>query len=239
MLRLSLPYAESQVNAIIFGKSGLPSWSRNGESHDLILSTMQCCLNGVREFLETFASLPILKYRDLSFVQWAQLVQVLKLVPTLCFENHNVTGWNTAQIRKELSIGMILESLCYRMQELTQAERSPTLQASTANRSDSSALPPNWFRMFESVLKILKDTCNRRCEEAERDERMQQTGLGCPVLNGSIQDSEFWFELMEFQHSSFADCSLTGTHLRNADYTPGVDECISGEWSNFDLFDVG
>lgn len=234
---LSLQYAESQVNALVFGKFGLPSGSNDGKSQDWIVSAMKCCLNATREFLETFSSLPILEYRDLSFVQWAQLVQILKLVPTLCFKDHNIIGWHAAQIRKELRLRMILESLCYRMQELTQAERNTDVQEGVENRLDSPILPPNWFLMFKSVLKILKDTYDRRCEEAERDERMQQTGLGCPVLNGSIQDSEFWFELMEFQRSSVADAGLTDAQLSGADPNSGVHECNSGEWSDFDLFD--
>lgn len=200
---------------------------------------MKCCLNGTREFLEAFASLQIYSYRHLSFVQWAQLVQVLKLIPTLCFKNHDTSGWNAAQVRKELRLGMILESLCYRMHELTQAEHVSDAQASTDDSQESRALPPNWFLMFESVLKILKDTYDKRCEEAERDERVQVPGLGCPVLNGSIQDSEFWIELMEFQQSSIGNVSLASPHLNDVNHTLGGDQPNSDDWGTLDIFNIG
>lgn len=172
---------------------------------------MQCCLEGMRAFLETFASLAIPEYRDLSFVQWAQLVQVLKLIPTLCFDTHDVPSWNPAQARKELRVGMILESLCYRMDELTstnETQQNANSNPQAESSLSASTLQPDWFLMFKSVLKILIETYNRQCREVESNERVQRRGFSCPVLTGHIQDSEYW--------EAFRHCSIVGNGSMNS-----------------------
>lgn len=240
-LQLSIHYAKSQINAIVFGRSGLPAWSNDVDFHGWILSAMQHCLSGMREFLETFASLPIPEYRDLSFVQWAQFVQVLKLIPTLCFNNHKVAGWNTTQVRKEMRIGMVLESLCFRMHETNsehEAQQPANARTASERPPDFSTSRPDWFLMFKSVLKILKETYDRRCAEAEQDEQTQQLDLGCPVLSGKLQESEFWaaFERSTAMNIGFSDPELIDVDLNDSADEQAYNNC---EWDNLTVFDNG
>ena len=163
------------------------------------------CFDATKKYFETFTSAPISEYYNMSFAEWARLIQVLKVMSRLCFPIIGAPEWDDEKARKEARFGMIMESILYRMQELTATgkPRQHVEEAKGSKRVEdehsglkSSALPPDHFFMFKSVLKILKDVYDERVDVATRDAKREgssrQRGSRCPVLNGSIQDSEYW-----------------------------------------------
>lgn len=192
-MKLSILYAESQLNACIFSEQHSPTLLNSPKSQDRTLSVLTRCLESCKNFLEIFLSLPVPEYLNVSFIQWAQLVQVLKIAPQLCFSADSMPQWDADKARKELRLELILESLCYRMHELTSTSHSNSHQDEHVHSSADGHSRPDHFLMFKSVLKILKETYEERCAAAEQQMMdPPRHASRCPVMNGSIKDSEFW-----------------------------------------------
>lgn len=152
-----------------------------------IVAALRQCLEASKAFLEIFTSLDISDYQRLSAIQWTQLVQVMKVVPKLCFDDTLISQWNTAEARSYLQLNSILESLCGKMQELTS-----TTSQTASDGTSTNVARPDYFLMFKSVLQIMKEEYDQRVAALERNVAEQKTGSRCPVLNGSIRTSEFW-----------------------------------------------
>ena len=184
-MALSKIYAESQIAAIPLLAPTLEA--RNSSTNidnpdsDRIVSSLRRCLSAVKAFFTTLLSLPLPELQDLSFVQWAQLVQVFKIAPKLCFPIPTCPGWDAARARDELRLDLVLDSLCYRMQELTSTNSQDQLQ-------------PDQPLMFKSVLQLLKNVYDGRLEALNNETMLASFSKrsSCPMLNGSLKDTEFW-----------------------------------------------
>jgi hypothetical protein len=82
--------------------------------------------------------------------------------------------------------GVFLESLCFRMDELT------TVRADTKTG-------PDVFCMFKSVLRIVHGTYEEMISNISRKsrclgakEKLGRFPSSCPMLNGSIKITEYW-----------------------------------------------
>ena len=119
------------------------------------------------------------------------------------------------------------------MQELATTKETDLYQEEEVGNErldNETSSSPNWFFMFKSVLKIFKETYDERCQSAERNgsEGQLETRKGsmCPVLNGSITDSEFWDAL---QSNGMMDSDLFGGDMSGLEF----DSAMEGwEWMN-------
>lgn len=88
------------------------------------LDTLLSCLESGRQFLDKILSVPVSDYHYISFVEWMRLPYVLIIVARLSFPNENhIPGWDVRAAQDRVRLDLYLESLCYRMQNLTTFNR--------------------------------------------------------------------------------------------------------------------
>ncbi|OJJ07818.1 hypothetical protein ASPVEDRAFT_155585 [Aspergillus versicolor CBS 583.65] len=148
----------------------------------------------IQSFLELFLSIPPDEYTHFSIREWSQLIIIISLTSELCFfqvpflhiqELIQRTTWVEFQTQTRAKMLIYLESLTHRMGTLSVS---------------SSSTYPDSFYMFASVLGILVRTYTPAAtcplntpsgtEIQNGDPGMSSSR--CPVLNGSIQETDFW-----------------------------------------------
>ena len=78
------------------------------------------CFENTLSVFETFTTLPIAEYRNFSMAEWSRLIQTVINVFTLCATLPDVPDLDPAVRNQSTRFGIYLESLCYRMDELTK-----------------------------------------------------------------------------------------------------------------------
>ncbi|KAI9703102.1 MAG: hypothetical protein M1820_005974 [Bogoriella megaspora] len=202
LMKLAKHFVELQIQSIAITRPNSSATTSliSNDVQDRRHAALLRCLRSSKAFFETFFSLPISEYRDMAFAERCRVVLTLTIVAKLCFDIPGFPQWDSAWARKEVQFGMIVESLCYRMQELTSTGKSP--------KPKDAALPPDHFFMMKSVLQILKEVYDEavaetlKTSEEEREKRKQ--GPGCPVLNGELMNTDFW-DALEYSHVSGVD----------------------------------
>lgn len=87
------------------------------------LDTLLTCLESGKAFLDKILSMPVTRYRHISFIQWMRLPYVLVIVSKLSFPSpqHTASQWDTQKAQDRVRLDLYLESLCYRMQSITSS----------------------------------------------------------------------------------------------------------------------
>ena len=168
-------------------------------------AALACCFDATKTFFDTFTSATMTEYYNMTLMEWVRLILALKIMSRLCFHVNCDPEWDDAMARKEARFGMIMESILYRMQELTatgkprqfgRKDEGDQRAKDMSDASKGSMLRPDHFFMFKSVLGILKEVYDERVDTAMADAKTAasrgQHGSICPVQNGSIKDSEYW-----------------------------------------------
>ncbi|PWY83872.1 hypothetical protein BO94DRAFT_557697 [Aspergillus sclerotioniger CBS 115572] len=160
------------------------------------------CATAIRSFFEYFLSIPQEEYITFSIREWCQLILTISASSYICFlplaPGSGLTSpeWIDFQVKTRSNMLIYLESLSHRMCSLSVTKRGDT---------------PDLFFMFKSVLDIVLPTyapvhggsSAMREEESLREGSPEMsvptrsaTSTRCPMMNGSIRQSEFW-EAME------------------------------------------
>ncbi|KAL2851047.1 hypothetical protein BJY01DRAFT_209413, partial [Aspergillus pseudoustus] len=181
-----------------------------------ILDVANSCLADITTFLETFLATPLEEYLLFTIREWSQLIVTISLASHLCFtrpETDDNTGWDNFQTNSRAKMLIYLESLIHRMDTLSV--------------SSSSTPFPDGFCMFKSVFGILVQTfappstpdtshCTRTTTMSEslasseqcRNPSIKNPQLSgsaisrCPVMNGTLQQTDFWRALEQNTPSS-------------------------------------
>jgi hypothetical protein len=154
------------------------------------------CLEAAKKFFQTFTSLPISEYRNMTFMDWTRLCQAFKIMSKLCCPIPSTPEWDLARARKEAQLGFIIESLCYRMQKLTgtgKANRNED-EWRVFNKDVNTVSPPDYFFMLHYGLQILKEVYDESTNVAVQEKKENQEvqcSTKCPILNGTIMDSDY------------------------------------------------
>lgn len=87
------------------------------------LDTLFTCLESGKAFLDKILSMPLTRYRHISFIHWMRLPYVLVIVSKLSFPSpqHTASQWDTQKAQDRVRLDLYLESLCYRMQSITSS----------------------------------------------------------------------------------------------------------------------
>lgn len=77
-----------------------------------------------KKFLDSLLAIPSSQYHLISFVEWMRLPYILIILSKLSFpsESH-IPGWDVRVAQDRVRLDLYLESLCYRMQNLTTFKR--------------------------------------------------------------------------------------------------------------------
>ncbi|KAH7081339.1 major facilitator superfamily domain-containing protein [Paraphoma chrysanthemicola] len=89
---------------------------------DALLSTLEAG----KRFFDALLSFPIHEYHFISFSEWMRLPTVLMTVARLCIpsEAHTAVGWDVKAAQDRVQLNLCLESLCYRMQQLSTHDKA-------------------------------------------------------------------------------------------------------------------
>jgi hypothetical protein len=143
------------------------------------------CINTLRSFYEQLVTMEVSEYQNFTFVEWSRLIVSIILL----FRLINTTS-SAADTEALSQFEKYLELLSFRMHELS-------------NSKSNTAEPPNAFCLWESVLKIVREKYARLMTDMkERAATTLNLGGMCPVLNGSIKQTEYWENFMQDCQSS-------------------------------------
>jgi hypothetical protein len=82
-------------------------------------------LEAGKRFLDALLSFPVYEYHIISFSEWMRLPTVIMTVARLCMptETHIASGWDFKTAQDRVRLDLCLESLCYRMQQLSTYDK--------------------------------------------------------------------------------------------------------------------
>jgi hypothetical protein len=146
----------------------------------------------------------ISEYQNFTFVEWSRLIVSIILLFRII---HGTSS--SSDVEALAQFEKYLELLSIRMHELS-------------NSKSDVAEPPNAFCLWESVLKIVREKYARLMTDMkERAAAILNLGNMCPVLNGSIRQTEYWENFIQDYPSS-----------SGADHTPTIS--MAASWLQWD-----
>ncbi|PWY73009.1 hypothetical protein BO70DRAFT_431598 [Aspergillus heteromorphus CBS 117.55] len=162
-----------------------------------LLEHAYSCLTEIRVFFEYFLSIPADQYIHFSIREWCELVLTISSASHICFLSFSSMSpeWNDFRTKARSSVLIYVESLSHRMWTLSVSKPGD---------------PPDKYFMFKSVLDIVLSTYastttpppSQPSVTGETSSVTQSdpqevappatTSSRCPMMNGSIRDSDFW-----------------------------------------------
>jgi hypothetical protein len=159
----------------------------------------------------------IKEYRNFTFVEWSRVIFAVITLFRLLSKTSTSPGLDSPAVHELTQFGKYFEILCFRMHELS-------------NASSSENEPPNIFCLWESVLRIVRAKYLQLVSDMT-EQRAVNLGLKnlCPVLNGSIKETEYWEAFCQEDSSEI---------IANADTDKATS--LPGDWIAWDtLFSMG
>ena len=111
------------------------------------LQILSLCLNGAKDFFQSFLTIPASEYRSMSMVQWNALIFATMVLYKLSIGMASIPEWNPEVARTSVPLETYLEICCQRMSAAT-----------------SQRIPDGWeqgqdlFSMMGPIWKNVKDT---------------------------------------------------------------------------------
>ncbi|PSN59287.1 hypothetical protein BS50DRAFT_565856 [Corynespora cassiicola Philippines] len=122
-LDLSSSFTELQLHSVALR----PATSSNGAGNasNTQLNSLLSTLEAAKSFLDSLLSFPVTQYHWISFSEWMRLPTVVMTTARLCIpsEAHSALQWDVKGAQDRVRLDLYLESLCYRMQELSTYDR--------------------------------------------------------------------------------------------------------------------
>ena len=232
-IKLAIYHAQIQINSIVLPRKqrAAAMFWEEADAEDWRKPALSRCLSAGNDFFDTFLSFDLNEYKNMTIAHWSYFIQALQILSRLCFDIPHIPSWDSREARRTTHLGIILESLCYRMQELTSAEssRSSIMRAGHGNfeaedetEDSDPPSPPDHFFLFKSVLQILKTSYDERVKAISTgvESQLEQTWpkSNCPVVNGSLRKTEFWdaYEASSFSENEFD--WLSNDEIENLDF---------------------
>ncbi|RAL08919.1 uncharacterized protein BO97DRAFT_472823 [Aspergillus homomorphus CBS 101889] len=209
------------------------------------LQEARSCFSEIQGFFDYLLTIPTAQYIYFSLREWCQIILTISTASQICFVSSPSVDsqWNELQTTARYKMQVYLESLSHRMSTLSISKPGDT---------------PDTFSMFKSVLDIVLETYAAASSNspsvspydgsgtdalstlsAEKDEPSPTKSSRCPIMNGSIKQTEFW----EAVQQSNAMCgSGTGAGYHQAPFGAGMDKLFDddqdwpslfSEWVNF------
>ncbi|EED17063.1 conserved hypothetical protein [Talaromyces stipitatus ATCC 10500] len=160
------------------------------------LEVFPTCASEINGLLEYIVNTPRTEYRNFSITDWEPIIHTVIIFPKLC--RFTIPDLSTATTWQDMLLTEIptylthIDQLCERLQEASITRHQ------TDNDMSSSHKLPDLFFLFYTVLKLFKDNFAR--ESAHYSISASPASLSgnkparsrCPVVNGDIQDTEYW-----------------------------------------------
>lgn len=89
------------------------------------INALLSALEAGKRFLDALLSYPPHEYHIISFSEWMRLPTVIMTVAKLCIPSdaHVQAGWDVKAAQDRVRLDLCLESLCYRMQQLSTYDK--------------------------------------------------------------------------------------------------------------------
>lgn len=122
VLDLSSSFTEMLIHSVALRT---PNLERSASADSTRLNALLSALEAGKRFLDTLLSYPGHDYHLITFSEWMRLPTVILTVARLCMPNdaHNAVGWDVKAAQDRVRLDLCLESLCYRMQQLTTYDK--------------------------------------------------------------------------------------------------------------------
>jgi hypothetical protein len=102
-----------------------PASERPITNDSIQLNALLSALEAGKRFLDALLAFSIHEYHLISFSEWMRLPTVLMTVARLCMpiNAHENAGWDVKAAQERVRLDLCLESLCYRMQQLSTYDK--------------------------------------------------------------------------------------------------------------------
>jgi hypothetical protein len=194
--------------------------NESGPRSSVRVDMLFICLEAAKEFFDTFLSIPVAEYRRFSFTEWSRLIVATVVLYKLSLGSPRIPEWDVQIARSTVRLELYLESLCYRMQNISIA--SPGVPEGT-----------DLFSIMKLIFENVKSTYERlkqlpQAVSASDDSKVHETSFPsktqylnrCPAF-------PYWGKQIHRDLSS----ELDGTDTGNGDAFPG-DPFVGAELSN-------
>lgn len=124
VLDLSSSFTEMLLHSVALRPQ--PASERPTVNDSTRLNALLSALEAGKRFLDALLSFPIHEYHLVSFSEWMRLPTVLMTVARLCIpaNAHDTAGWDVKAAQERVRLDLCLESLCYRMQQLSTYDKT-------------------------------------------------------------------------------------------------------------------
>jgi hypothetical protein len=210
----------------IYSIALLPETRYQDDSEIIILhmDALSRCLQATKDVFEYVLSMPLYEYHNFSSVEWSRLVYIIVTIFRLCAITPTVPGWEFGPTQQKAQFGVYLESLSFRMSELTAVKENGSAQ-------------PDIFSMFMSVLKIVREAYADMVANLSQNDLPTGGRHGstvaplprCPVFTNKIKETEYWNML----NASNAEATFERGSYHQEDFG------ILSQMGDWDTWDIG
>jgi hypothetical protein len=123
VLNLSSSYTDMLLHSVALRTASSGESTIAADSSQI--TALFSALEAGKCFLDTILSFPVHEYHFISFVEWMRLPTVIITVARLCIPNdaHTSSGWDVKTAQDRVRLDLCIESLCYRMQQLSTFDK--------------------------------------------------------------------------------------------------------------------
>ena len=115
------------------------------------LEILLLCLEGAKDFFESFLTIPASEYRSLSLIQWNALIFATMVLYKLSIGLASFPEWNPEVARNSVPLEDYLETCC---QLMSVAFRNSVPDRLEQGQDLFSLLGPIWSNVRESYLRL-------------------------------------------------------------------------------------
>lgn len=128
------------------------------------------CVSILRQYLDFLLGLEESAFTHFASVQWAKFVMGIIAVVRLSFPLADCPEWDPTWARSQLRLVEFLDAMCEESELTPSSKRVDVVSASRV------------------VLRVVKHKYERRLAALQAQEQVDLSmGLGCPMLDGSVQ----------------------------------------------------
>lgn len=164
--------------------------------HSPRLEVLVRCLQGAKDFLDSFLTIPATEYCLLSAVQWYALIYATVIVYKLSAGLRSIPEWDVRVAREAAPLETYLETCCQRM-EIAAASRNSTTDDEAGGNDLFSLMGPIW-RNVKQTFERLKQLPQ---EESARDtEKVHETSFSGKSVISKDQNAQPSLPPKRFEH---------------------------------------
>lgn len=116
------------------------------------LEILVLCLNGAKDFFQSFLTIPASEYQSVSMIQWNALIFATMVLYKLSIGMASIPEWNPEVAQSSVPLETYLETCCQRMSAATSY---PSVSEGWEQRQDFfSLMSPIWRNVKDTYLRL-------------------------------------------------------------------------------------